>query len=69
MQEAVKVLVVLMLVAVVASLGTALFHLASGRGDSNKMFRSLVLRVGLSLGLCALLMAAGSVGLITPHGM
>jgi len=66
---AVKVLIVLMLVAVVASLGMALFHLASGRGDSDKMFRSLVLRVGLSLGLFALLMAAWALGLITPHGL
>ena len=66
---ALKVLIVLMLVAVVASLGMALFQLASGRGDSTRMFRSLVLRVGLSLGLFALLMAAWSLGLITPHGL
>jgi hypothetical protein len=68
-QTAVKVLIVLILVAIVASLGSALFHLSRGRGDSRAMFRSLALRVGLSLGLFILLMTAWSLGWITPHGL
>jgi len=51
------------------SLGSALFHLSRAQGDSRKMFRSLALRVGLSVGLFILLMVAWSLGLITPHGM
>jgi Protein of unknown function (DUF2909) len=68
-QTAVKVLIVLILVAIVASLGSALFHLSRGRGDSGAMFRSLALRVGLSVGLFILLMAAWSLGWIRPHGL
>lgn len=66
---ALKVLIVLMLLAIVASLGSALFHLSRSGGDSRRMFRALALRVGLSVGLFILLMAAWSLGLITPHGM
>jgi hypothetical protein len=66
---AIKVLIVLMLVAIVASLGSALFHLSRSGGDSSKMFRSLALRVGLSIGLFILLMVAWALGLIRPHGM
>jgi len=66
---AIKVLIVLMLVAIVASLGSALFHLSRAQGDSRKLFRSLALRVGLSVALFILLMVAWSLGLITPHGL
>ncbi len=69
MQTALKVLIVLILVAIVASLGSALFHLSRAQGDSRKLFRSLALRVGLSVGLFILLMVAWSLGLITPHGL
>ena len=68
-QMAFKVLIILMLVAIVASLGSALFHLSRSGGDSRKMFRSLALRVGLSLALFILLMVAWALGLITPHGL
>ena len=50
---AIKILIILMLVAIVASLGSALFHLSRSGGDSRKMFRSLALRVGLSRGACS----------------
>jgi cytochrome bd-type quinol oxidase subunit 2 len=66
---ALKILIVLIFVAIVASLGSALFHLSKSGGDSQKMFRSLALRVGLSVGLFILLMAAWALGLIKPHGL
>ena len=70
METALKVLIVLIFVAIVASLGSALFQLSRrGGGDSRKMFRSLALRVGLSLGLFILLMVAWSLGWIRPHGL
>ncbi|HTC51048.1 MAG TPA: twin transmembrane helix small protein [Steroidobacteraceae bacterium] len=68
-QTAFKVLVVLIFVAIVASLGSALFHLSRSGGDSRKMFRALALRVGLSVGLFILLMVAWALGLISPHGL
>ncbi|HTV77862.1 MAG TPA: twin transmembrane helix small protein [Steroidobacteraceae bacterium] len=66
---AVKIIIVLMFAGVVASLGSALFHLSRHSGDSRKLFRSLALRVGLSVGLFILLMIAWALGLITPHGL
>ncbi len=65
----IKLLVILALVGIVGSLGTALFHLSSSRGDSKKMARALTVRVGLSVALFALLMLAWYLGLITPHGV
>ena len=66
---ALKILIVLIFVAIVASLGSALFHLSKSGGDSQRMFRSLALRVGLSIGLFILLMGAWALGLIKPHGL
>jgi cytochrome bd-type quinol oxidase subunit 2 len=66
---AVKILIVLMFVAIVVSLGSALFHLSRSGGDSRKMARALTLRVGLSVGLFILLMIAWAAGLIRPHGL
>jgi Protein of unknown function (DUF2909) len=72
MRNLVHVLILLMLFAVVASLGTALYHLARGARDpesSRKMLVALKVRVGLSLGLFFLLMIAWYFGLIVPHGL
>lgn len=67
--EPIKILIVVILFAIVASLGSALFHLSSGKGDSKKMARALTIRVGLSLVLFILLIIAYYNGLITPHGV
>lgn len=67
--ELFKILVVCVLVGIVASLGSALFHLARGKGDSGKMVRALTVRVGLSVALFILLMGAWAMGLISPHGV
>ena len=68
--EPIKVLVVVVLVAIVVSLGSALFHLSRGSRtaeDSRKMARALTVRIGLSLVLFLLLMGAWYFGLIKPH--
>jgi hypothetical protein len=69
MQSLLRLVVVLVLAAIIVSLGSALYHLARGRGgeDSRKMARALTWRIGLSLALFALLMAAWYAGIITPH--
>jgi cytochrome bd-type quinol oxidase subunit 2 len=64
-----KLLVILVLIAIVVSLGSALFHLAHGSGDSHKVVRALSWRIGLSVALFVLLLLAFRVGLITPHGL
>ena len=67
--DGIRILVVGALLAIIASLGTALYHLASGRGDSQKMVRALAVRVALSIGLFVLLIVAWRAGLIAPHGL
>lgn len=72
MQSLVHLVILLMLLGVLVSLGTALYHLARGPRSaehSRKMFIALSIRVGLSLGLFGLLMAAWYFGIITPHGL
>jgi hypothetical protein len=63
-----KLLVVAMLLAIVASLGHALFSMASGPSDDKRMVQALTVRVALSVGLFLLLMISWRLGLINPHG-
>ena len=67
--ELIRILIFCLLAAILASLGTALYHLSTGRGDSNKMLRALTLRIVLSIALFLLLMVAWRAGYITPHGL
>lgn len=67
--ELFRILVVLALVGIVASLGSALFHLMTDKGQSKRMVRALTLRVGLSVALFIALMVAWALGLIQPHGI
>lgn len=70
-QYVIRVLVIAVLIAIVGSLGSALFHLSRGgqgnEEESRKLARALTLRIGLSLALFALLMLAWYLGLIVPH--
>lgn len=65
----IKLLVIFMLVAIVFSLGSALFHLSRGKGDSQKLVKALTWRIGLSVVLFLLLLAAYWTGLLQPHAM
>lgn len=67
--DLIKILILLVLIAIVVSLGSALFQLSSSRGDPKKMARALTVRIGLSLALFILLMIAWYTGLISPHEM
>jgi hypothetical protein len=67
--ELLKIAIFVVLAAIVLSLGSALYHLATGKGDSNKMMRSLIVRVSLSVLLFILIMVGWKVGLIRPHGV
>lgn len=64
-----KLFVLLVLFAILASLGSALFQLARRDRDSKKMVRALTWRISLSVGLFALLLLAWAMGLIEPHGL
>jgi DMSO/TMAO reductase YedYZ heme-binding membrane subunit len=67
--DGLKLLVVAALLAIVVSLGAALYHLATDQGGSKKLVRALTIRVGLSIALFLLLMLAWRAGYISPHGV
>ena len=69
MQPLYKIVVIAVFVAILASLGSALYQLSRSGGDSKKMIRALAIRVGLSITLFLLLMIAWYAGLIAPHGL
>jgi len=60
----VKIVVILFFVAILASLGSALFFMVSDRGKSKRTVKALALRVGLSLALFTVLMAGYYFGII-----
>lgn len=62
-----KVIVIVVLIAILASLGSAL--VAMVRGRSGLTLQALTLRVALSIGLFVFLMIAYATGLISPHGL
>ncbi|HZX32813.1 MAG TPA: twin transmembrane helix small protein [Rhodocyclaceae bacterium] len=60
----IKPLVILMLLAIVASLFSGLFFLYRDRGAGTRAVRALTVRIGLSIGLFIILMVAFRFGLI-----
>lgn len=59
-----RILVIILLLAIVGSLGSALFFLMRDQGKSNRTVRALAIRVGLSVSLFLLLMAGHYFGFI-----
>jgi hypothetical protein len=65
----INIVVVLAFIAILVSLGSALFFLVNDRGDSRRSVKALTWRVGLSIGLFVFIMAMIGLGLIEPHGI
>lgn len=64
-----KVIVVLMLLAIVGSLFSALWFMYRDRGQGERVAKSLTMRIGLSITLFLLLMAGFYFGIIPPMGI
>ncbi len=64
-----KILVALAFIAIIGSLGSALFFLMRDKGKSNRTVHALALRVGLSITLFLLLLASHYMGWIQPTGI
>lgn len=67
----VKIIAIVIFIAILASLGSALFHLVK-RGDAEqslKTAKALTYRIGLSLVLFILLFIAFASGLLKPSGI
>ncbi|MBN9131958.1 MAG: hypothetical protein ABS69_13895 [Nitrosomonadales bacterium SCN 54-20] len=59
-----KIVIVLLLFLIFASLGSALYYLIKDKGHDTRVVKSLTLRIGLSLFLFTLLMAGTYFGFI-----
>jgi len=59
-----KIVVILFVLLILASLGSALFFLIKDQGESKRTVKTLALRVGFSVTLFLLLMASYYFGLI-----
>ena len=65
----VKLLVVLLLLAIIASLFSGLFFLVKDKSGTKRTVNALSVRIGLSVFAFILLMIAAATGVITPHGV
>jgi hypothetical protein len=64
-ERPVKIVVILFLVAIFASLGSALFTLYRDQSGSTRTVKALTIRISLSIGLFLLLMASYYFGWFT----
>jgi hypothetical protein len=62
-----RYVVILMLIAIIASLASAALFMVKGRGDSERMAKALTWRIGLSVALFLMLMAGYFLGIFQPH--
>ncbi len=62
-----KIVAVLLIVCIIAALGSALFQLMRHKGASDKTVKALTVRVALSVFLFLLLLLSHKIGLIHPH--
>ena len=66
----VKAIIILFLLIILCSLGSALTYLVRGsKNDDTRMVKALSWRIGLSLLLFVLLFIAFAMGWIKPHGI
>lgn len=64
-----RIIVILFLVFIFLSLGSALFYLVKDKGQSDRTVKALTLRISLSVVLFIMLMASYYFGLIPQTGL
>lgn len=64
-----KWIIPVVLLMIVISLGSALYYMMKDRGNSSRMVRSLMLRIGLSVALFLGILLAHYFGLIEATGI
>ena len=64
-----RIVVVIVLIAIIASLFSALVFLYRDKGKGTRIVKALALRVALSVGLFAFLLIAYRLGWIGPQGL
>jgi len=64
-----KWIIPIALLMIIASLGSALYYMMKGKGNSSKMVHSLMLRIGLSMALFIGILLAHYFGYIEATGI
>lgn len=64
-----KIIIVIAFIAILASLGSALFHLVRHKQHSEQTVKALTLRISISLALFIFVFIAFATGLMKPHGI
>jgi hypothetical protein len=64
-----KILVILFLVVILSSLGSALYYLIKDKGQSDRAVKALTIRISLSVILFVLLMTGYYFGLVPRQGL
>ncbi len=64
-----QIVILILLVAVIVSLGHALTSMSSGPDRSQRMVQALTVRISLSVALFAMLLIGAHFGWIQPHGV
>ena len=64
-----KLFIVAIFLAVLFNLGAALYYMMVDKGRGKRTVNSLTWRIGLSVGLIALVVLGSSTGTIQPHGI
>jgi heme A synthase len=62
-----KIVILIILAMIIASLFLALFTLVKDKGQTNRTVRALTMRVALSVGLIVLLLVSYKAGIIKPN--
>lgn len=65
----IKAVVALILLLILASLGSGLVFMIRDQGRGPRAVKALTVRIALSVGLFLLLLLAYAAGLINPHGL
>jgi hypothetical protein len=65
----IRIIVIVALVLIVASLGSALYYLYHDRGQGTRMVKALAIRVALSACLLIFLVISYKMGWIGEHGL
>jgi hypothetical protein len=65
----VKIVIIVFLVFIVGSLGSALYYLVRDKGTSDRTVKALTVRISLSIALFVLLMAGYYFGFIPKTGL
>lgn len=64
-----KIVVILTLVAIIASLASGMLFLVKDKGQTERTAKALTVRIVLSVSLFALLMLSIAAGWLKPHGV